>query len=155
MRHILLFFLYLGFSAYSQENNVKEFTYNEFLGYVKKFHPLVKSANLELNKAQANLMMARGGFDPKIEVDFSKKQFKNSAYYAILNSSFKIPTWYGIELKAGFDSNEGIYLNPENKVPIQGLASVGINIALGQGLFVNQRMADLQKAKIQIKLNQS
>jgi hypothetical protein len=29
-----------------------------------------------------------------------------------LNSSFKIPTWYGIEIKAGFDNNEGVYLNP-------------------------------------------
>ncbi|TRX04514.1 TolC family protein [Flavobacterium gawalongense] len=154
MKHLLLFFLFFGFSIYGQENNDKEFTYNEFLGYVKKFHPLVRTANLELNKAQANLMMSRGGFDPKIEVDFSKKQFKNSEYYSILNSSFKIPTWYGIELKAGFDNNEGIYLNPENTVPNQGLTSFGITIPLGQGLFVNQRMADLRKAKIQIKLSQ-
>ncbi|MFV7236056.1 TolC family protein [Flavobacterium sp. ZB4R12] len=155
MKHLLLFFLFFGFSTYGQENNDKEFTYNEFLGYVKKFHPLVKTANLELNKAQANLMMSRGGFDPKIEVDFSKKQFKNSEYYSILNSSFKIPTWYGIELKAGFDNNEGVYLNPENTVPNQGLTSFGITIPLGQGLFVNQRMADLRKAKIQIKLSQA
>jgi hypothetical protein len=28
-------------------------------------------------------MMARGGFDPKIEVDFSKKQFKDTEYYSI------------------------------------------------------------------------
>ena len=154
MKHLLLFFLFFGFSTYGQENIDKEFTYNEFLGYVKKFHPLVKTANLELNKAQANLMLSRGGFDPKIEVDFSKKQFKNSEYYSILNSSFKIPTWYGIELKAGFDNNEGVYLNPENTVPNQGLTSFGITIPLGQGLFVNQRMADLRKAKMQIKLSQ-
>lgn len=155
MKHLLLFFLFFGFSTYGQENTDKEFTYNEFLGYVKKFHPLVKTANLELNKAQANLMMSRGGFDPKIEVDFSKKQFKNSEYYSILNSSFKIPTWYGVELKAGFDNNEGVYLNPENTVPNQGLTSVGITIPLGQGLFVNQRMADLRKAKMQVKLSQA
>jgi outer membrane protein TolC len=155
MKHLLLFFLFFGFSTYGQENIDKEFTYNEFLGYVKKFHPLVKTANLELNKAQANLMLSRGGFDPKIEVDFSKKQFKNSAYYSILNSSFKIPTWYGIELKAGFDNNEGVYLNPENTVPNQGLTSFGVTIPLGQGLFINQRMADLRKAKMQIKLSQA
>ena len=155
MKHLSLFFLFFGFLTYGQENVETQFTYNEFLGYVKKFHPLVKTANLELNKAQANLMMSRGGFDPKIEVDFSKKQFKNSEYYSILNSSFKIPTWYGIELKAGFENNEGIYLNPENTVPNQGLASFGITVPLGQGLFINQRMADLRKAKIQIKLSQA
>ena len=158
MKHIFILFLLLGSVAFGQVqsiNSSKEFTYNEFLGYVKKYHPLVKTANLEINKAQANLMMARGGFDPKIEVDFKEKQFKDKDYYSILNSSFKIPTWYGIEIKAGFDNNEGIYLNPENTVPNQGLTSLGITVPLGQGLFINQRMADVRKAKIQLKLSQA
>ena len=135
------------------QNNPTEFTYNEFLGYVKKYHPLVKQADLKLNEAQANLMQARGAFDPKIEVDFNEKQFKDNQYYSILNSSFKIPTWYGIELKAGFDNSEGIYVNPENTLPNSGLTSFGISVPVGQGLFINQRMADLRKAKIARNLN--
>jgi len=135
------------------QNSPTEFTYNEFLGYVKKYHPLVKQADLKLNEAQANLMQARGAFDPKIEIDFSEKQFKDSEYYSILNSSFKIPTWYGIELKAGFDNAEGIYVNPENTLPNSGLTSLGISVPVGQGLFINQRMADLRKAKIARNLN--
>ena len=135
------------------QNIPTEFSYNEFLGYVKKYHPLVKQADLKLNEAQANLMKARGAFDPKIEVDFSEKQFKNNEYYSILNSSFKIPTWYGIELKAGFDNAEGIYLNPENTMPNSGLTSFGISVPIGQGLFINQRMADVRKAKIARNLN--
>jgi outer membrane protein TolC len=155
MKQLFLAFLFFGFAVTAQNIPSKEFTYTEFLGYVKKYHPLVKNANLEINKAQANLMMARGGFDPKIEVDFSKKQFKDTEYYSILNSSFKIPTWYGIEIKAGFDNNEGIYLNPENTVPNQGLTSLGLTVPLGQGLFINQRMADVRKAKMQIQLSQA
>ncbi|MBC7747479.1 MAG: TolC family protein [Methylotenera sp.] len=155
MKHVFLAFLFFGFAVTAQNSPLKEFTYTEFLGYVKKYHPLVKTANLEINKAQANLMMARGGFDPKIEVDFSQKQFKDKEYYSILNSSFKIPTWYGIEIKAGFDNNEGIYLNPENTVPNQGLTSLGITVPLGQGLFINQRMADVRKAKMQMQLSQA
>lgn len=154
MKHVFLAFLFFGFAATAQVSLSKELTYPEFLGFVKKYHPLVKNANLEVSKAQANLMMARGGFDPKIEVDFSQKQFKDQEYYSILNSSFKIPTWYGIEIKAGFDNNEGIYLNPENKAPSQGLSSLGISVPLGQGLFINQRMADVQKAKMQLKLSE-
>ncbi|EAZ95538.1 hypothetical protein FBBAL38_07550 [Flavobacteria bacterium BAL38] len=130
-----------------------EFSFNEFLGYVKKYHPLVKQADLKLNEAQANLMQARGAFDPKIEVEYNEKQFKNSEYYSILNSSFKIPTWYGIELKAGFDNAEGIYVNPENTLPNSGLTSLGISVPIGQGLFINQRMADIRKAKISRNLN--
>jgi outer membrane protein TolC len=152
--HIIVILFFSSF-VFGQDKNLQELTYNEYLGYVKKYHPMVKSANLEVNSAQANLMMARGGFDPKIEVDFDKKQFKDKEYYSLLNSSFKIPTWYGIEVKAGFDNSEGIYLNPENTLPNQGLTSLGINIPLGQGLLINQRMADLRKAKIQIQLSQA
>jgi outer membrane protein TolC len=162
MRYSILFLLLFSLNLQAQ-NTVSEttlpqkmeFTFNEYLGYVKKFHPLVKTANLEINKAQATLMAARGAFDPKIEVDFDKKQFKDTEYYSVLNSSFKIPTWYGIEIKAGFDQNEGYYLNPENTVPNPGLTSLGISVPLGQGLFINQRMADLRKAKMQIQLGQA
>jgi hypothetical protein len=58
----------------------------------------------------------------KLPLTLTKKQFKDTEYYSILNSSFKIPTWYGIEIKAGFEQNEGYYLNPENTVPNAGLA---------------------------------
>ncbi|WP_366186750.1 TolC family protein [Flavobacterium ovatum] len=162
MKYNILFLLLFVWNLQSQNltdeaalTQKMEFTFNEYLGYVKKFHPLVKTANLEINKAQANLMAARGAFDPKIEVDFDKKQFKGKEYYSILNSSFKIPTWYGIEIKAGFDQNEGYYLNPENTVPNPGLTSFGISVPIGQGLFINQRMADLRKAKMQLQLSQA
>lgn len=161
MKRIIIAFLLFGFIAKSQTINPsksaldKEFSFNEYLGFVKKYHPLVKTANLEISNAQANLMMARGGFDPKIEVDFDQKQFKDKEYYSNLTSSFKIPTWYGVEIKAGFDSNQGIFLNPENNVPTNGLAAIGINLQLGQGLFINQRMADLRKAKFQLQLSQA
>lgn len=152
MKKIIVFLLF-SISLFAQEKNLKELTFNEYLGFVKKYHPLVKQANLKLNEAQASLMQARGAFDPKIEVDFNEKQFKDSQYFSILNSSFKIPTWYGIELKAGFNNAEGIYLNPENTLPNSGLTSFGITVPVGQGLFINQRMADIRKAKIAINLN--
>lgn len=155
MKTILTFFLFLGCLSFGQEKVPHELSYNEFLGFVKKYHPLVKNAQIQINEAQASLLKARGAFDPRIEVDFNKKQFKDQTYYSILNSSFKIPTWYGIEIKASFDNNEGIYLNPENTLPNQGLTSLGIRIPLGQGLFINDRMANLRKAKIQLQLSKS
>lgn len=137
----------------SQNFNEEELTFIEYLGYVKKYHPLVKQANLEVTNAQAKLMAARGGFDPKIEVDYNKKEFKGTEYYSLLNSSFKIPTWYGIEVKAGFDDTDGQYYNPQNRTPEAGLASLGITVALGQGMFINQRMADVREGKLNLKLS--
>lgn len=151
---ILLVLLSICMFNYSFGQNTV-FTYDEYLGFVKKFHPLVKIANLEISQAQANLLQARGAFDPKIEADFNSKNFKGNSYYSIFNGTFKIPTWYGIELKAAFENNEGLYLNPEQTLPNSGLTSVGITIPVLQGLVINQRMADLRKAKSQIKLSQA
>jgi len=130
-------------------------TLDSYLGYVKQFHPLVKQANLEVSQAQAGIISARGGFDPKIEIDYENKQFKSTEYYDLLNTTFKIPTWYGIEIKAGFDQMEGTFLNPQNNTPTNGLAMAGISVPIGQGLLINNRMADLKKAKIYTNLSQA
>ncbi|WP_432671930.1 TolC family protein [Flavobacterium sp. SM2513] len=151
---LLLLLMTFGITQ-SQELQSEILTYSEFLGYVKKFHPRIKQANLKLSEGEAGLMQARGAFDPKVEVDYDKKQFKDNEYYSVLNSSFKIPTWYGIEVKASFDNGEGIYINPENVTPNNGLTSVGITVPIGQGLWINQRMTDLRKAKLQIRLSEA
>lgn len=150
MKQLIYILLLFQVTVYGQS---KELTYNEFLGYVKKYHPLVKQAQLNISEAQAQLMQARGAFDPKIEAEFNEKQFKDKNYYSLFNASFKIPTWYGIELKAAFDNNEGIYVNPDMTTPNSGLTSLGISVPLGQGLFINQRMADIRKAKLALTLN--
>ena len=130
-------------------------TFEEFLGFVKKHHPLVKQANLVLSIGEANLLKSRGGFDPKIEVDFDRKKFKDIEYYDQLNSTFKIPTWYGVELKANFEQNNGQFLNPSLNVPNDGLYSVGVSLSLAQGLLINDRIAALKKAKIFVKQSQA
>ncbi|PZR20141.1 MAG: transporter [Flavobacterium psychrophilum] len=156
MRFITIYLFLLLFSLsgmYGQDFNDGELSYSEFLGYVKKYHPLVKQSKLEISTAQAALMAARGGFDPKIEVHYNKKEFKGTEYYSLLNSSFKVPTWYGIEIKAGFDDTSGQYYNPQSRTPEAGLTSLGISVPLGQGLFINQRMADVREGKLQLELS--
>lgn len=130
-------------------------TFEEFLGFVKRHHPLVKQANLTLSIGEANLLKARGGFDPKIEVDYDRKKFKDIEYYDQLNSTFKIPTWYGIELKTNFEQNSGQFLDPSLLVPEEGLYSAGVSFSLAQGLLINERMASLKKAKIFLRQSQA
>lgn len=122
-------------------------SFEEYLGYVKEHHPLMKQANLTLSMGEANLLKARGGFDPKIEVDYNRKKFKKTEYYDLLNATFKIPTWYGIEFKANFEENTGYYLDPSLTVPDGGLYSAGVSFSLAQGFLINERMASLKQAK--------
>lgn len=146
--HILCLVFFTFFLSSAQEHDTLVLKFGEYLGYVKKYHPIAKQAELALATGQANLMRARGGFDPKIEVDFDQKDFKGTTYYDKLNAAFKIPTWYGLELKGKFEQNEGTFLNPENNVPEDGLYSAGISFSLGQGFWINERMATLKQAKL-------
>lgn len=147
-KYLLVVFFCIGPGLSAQKLDTVTLNFKEYLGYVKKFHPIAKQAELSIGIGQANLMKARGGFDPKIEVDYSNKVFKNTDYYDLLNATFKIPTWYGIELKANYENNSGDYLNPQNNVPEDGLFSMGVSVSVLQGLLINDRMASLKKAKI-------
>lgn len=144
--YIMVFLISL--QSYGQQiQDTLVFNFKEYLGYVKKFHPIAKQAELTIGIGQATLMKARGGFDPKVEVDYNRKKFKDIEYYNELYSTFKIPTWYGIELNANFEDNRGEFLNPRMNMPDDGLYSAGISASLLQGLLMNDRMADLKKAK--------
>jgi outer membrane protein TolC len=146
-KYILVLLLLLFDTLSSQEKVESVMTLSEYLGYVKTYHPIVKQANLIINNSEAKLLKARGAFDPKIEVDFNKKQFKEKEYYNKLNAAFKIPTYYGLEFKANFENNEGNYLNPEYNTPTDGLYAAGISASLLKGLLINNRMASLKQAK--------
>ncbi|WP_412561537.1 TolC family protein [Winogradskyella sp. MIT101101] len=135
-----------GFAQTEELSNVLRF--DEYLGYVKKFHPIVKQAELVIDESQAKLMKSRGAFDPRLEVDYDRKKFKNTEYFDRLNGMFKIPTWFGVELKATFEENTGDFLNPQAFVPEDGLYSAGVSVPLGQGLLINNRMAALKQAKL-------
>ncbi|MCM4162921.1 MULTISPECIES: TolC family protein [unclassified Arenibacter] len=146
----LFLFLFLFTTPFTraQQLDTVVLNFKEYLGYIKKYHPIAKQAELKIGEAQANLMKSRGGFDPKIEVDYHLKEFKGTEYYQRFNATFKVPTWYGIEFKANFEQNDGAYLNPSENLPEDGLYSAGVSFSLGQGLWINDRMATLKSAKI-------
>ncbi|AXT20353.1 TolC family protein [Flavobacteriaceae bacterium AU392] len=150
-KHTITVILFI-FSMIIHSQNVlipqeQVFSFEEFLGYVKQQHPLIKQAELILSTGEASVLKARGGFDPKIELDYSGKRFKDIEYYDELSTTFKIPTWYGVEFKANFEQNSGEFLNPRLDVPDEGLYSFGVSLALAQGFLINERMATLRKAK--------
>ncbi len=146
-RSLTLLLLFLYFPLLGQEADALVLNFREYLGYVKKYHPVAKQAELVIAIGEAELMKARGGFDPKVEVDLDRKEFKGSEYYDRLNATFKIPTWYGIEFKGNFEQNEGDFLNADESVPDDGLYSAGVSFSLGRGFLANDRMATLRKAK--------
>lgn len=155
MRTIFLLLFLLNSICVSAQKDKTILSLEEYLGYVKKYHPIVKQAELITSKGEAKLLKTRGAFDPKIEVDYKQKKFKNTTYYNKLNTTFKIPVWYGLDFKANYQNNEGVYLNPEENTSDQGLYSVGVSVSLAKGLLINKRMATLKKAKIYNQISKS
>lgn len=141
--------------AQEQQDLKLDLGLQEFLAYVKLYHPIAKQAELKISEAEANLMKARGNFDPKLFSDFSQKDFDQKDYYQLFNAGLSIPVWFGLDIKAGFEQNEGDFLNAQDNVPADGLYKAGISVPLGQGLFINERMATLKRAKIIQNLNRA
>jgi len=134
-------------AAYSNNDSTLVLSFDTYMDIVKTHHPVSKQAELQLKKGEANLQSSRGGFDPKLFTDIGQKYYEGSQYYSLVNAGLKIPTWMGIELQAGYEQNQGLYLNPENTTPTDGLMYAGISVPIGQGLFIDKRRAELQKAK--------
>ena len=151
MRNFLVSICILISSILVAQDSTSVISLSEYLGYVKTFHPIVKQANLIINESEAKLLKARGAFDPKLEVDYDRKKFKNTEYYDKLNAAFKIPTWYGVELKGNFEENDGFFLNPEGSLPEDGLYSAGVSVSVARGFLINKRMAMLKQSKMFVK----
>lgn len=150
-RYILVWFFLIFTTPEAQSQSINDaevLTLSTYIDYVKMFHPVVKQANLTIEEGEALLLQARGGFDPNIQVDWNNKQFQGTSYYEKLNATFKIPTWFGIEVMGQMEENSGTFLNPENLTTNNPLYSMGIAIPLGRDLLINKRMASLKQAKI-------
>lgn len=117
-------------------------------------HPLAKQAKLIPEFAETYVLKARGGFDPKLNYDLAQKYYGNTMYYSISDAQLKVPTWYGLSLQTGLEQNRGTYLDPQGLTPQNGLWYGGLAANLGNGLLIDERRAELQKAKVYLQSSQ-
>lgn len=123
-------------------------SFEAFIQVVKSNHPVSKQAELLIESGAAKLRKARGNFDPVIKSDYDQKQFDGKNYYQINSNVLSIPTPLGLELKAGYDHTSGVFLNPENQLPSNGLAYAGIAVPLGKGLLFDERRQAVRQAEV-------
>jgi outer membrane protein TolC len=145
---VTLYFIGLSFWGFSQADSLQILTFDTYMDIVRAHHPVAKQADLQLVQGDAKLLKARGAFDPKLFNSLGQKYFEDTEYYSLLDAGLKIPTWFGMEIKAGVEQNRGEFLNSEDKTPSTGLLYGGISMPVGRGLFIDERRAELQKAKI-------
>jgi len=152
---VVLTLCLLAFGNTQAQDVERILTQEQYFELIRQYHPIVRQARLLSVEAQAELRMARGGFDPKLFSNIEQKQFDGKNYFLIGEAGFKVPTWYGVELKGSYNWSNGIFLDPENNLPSGGQAIAGVSITALRGLVIDERRATLAKAKIIQQANEA
>ncbi len=136
---------------YAQEDSLVVLSFDDILQLTLRNHPIIKQAEIQNRYADAELRMARGNLDPKIEGSYDYKSFDDKDYYDLINTSLKIPLWFPVDPKFSVERNEGIFLNPEQVLPEENnnlQFNAGISVPLGRGLFIDERRNAIKQAVI-------
>ncbi len=146
MRQSLLLLL-LPLSVFAQNTLSISNTFD----LIKQYHPIAKQASLKVDMAKASLLSARGAFDPAFYLNNEQKTLDGKNYFNYSNPELKIPTWYGIEVKAGYENNYGDKLSAETTA---GKSSyLGVSVPLLKDLLIDKRRSDLAQSKILVQLS--
>ena len=94
-------------------------------------------------------LAAKAVFEPKLGGTYAAKNYGDKLYYSKLDAGVKVKTPLGVKVTGGYTQNEGVFLNPEGTVPLQGIAYAGIEIPLGAGLFTDEDRTYIKQQRIE------
>ena len=149
--HKLILFILLTFgiifcpSLFSKEDTL---SFENYIINVLKYHPKANIAELNLKLSEAQWKSANGQFDPFLKAKYDDKYFDQKQYFQVLRSSIELPSYLGLTFNAGYDNTRGIFLNPENNTPNDGLGYIGVEANLLQGLLIDERRTAVNQAEI-------
>lgn len=129
-------------------DSIKVMTIEDYYRIILMNHPVVKQTETFSADAKAQIRMAKGMLDPAVNVDYQGKTLVGTEYYQLWDNTLKIPVWFGADFKVGFEQNTGQSVNGENATPGSGLWYAGINVPLGQGLFIDERRNAILQARM-------
>jgi outer membrane protein TolC len=142
------FVLLLGtFPANAQNSREPILTLDSLFRRIAQTHPIARQASLFNQQASAELLMARGAFDPTVGYNTQSKTYDSKEYYDYREASVKGNTVLGPSLKIAREEAMGLFINPDQTTPSEGLLFVGGEFPIGRGLLFDERRAALQQAR--------
>jgi outer membrane protein TolC len=128
------------------QDSLRTLSAKQVMEIVKQFHPVAMQADIFIEKAKADVTIAKGMFDPVLKNESAQKTFDGTDYYYYNRPELSIPTWFGVEVTAGLEYLSG---NRTDPVDTKGETSYfGISVPLAKNLVMDKRRAALQTAKI-------
>jgi outer membrane protein TolC len=143
----------LAWSQNGIDSTQTVFKMRSFIDVVRSFHPVVKQAQIGVDMAKAARLAARGAFDPAFYLSTDQKTFDGKNYFIYTNPELKIPTWYGVEVKAGLENNGGLFTSDE--ISLGKTSYLGVSVPLAKNLVMDKRRAALQQAKIFVQQSEA
>ncbi|MFN0081397.1 MAG: TolC family protein [Ferruginibacter sp.] len=147
---VSVIFFFCVTKIFSQQATNTILPLEDFIAKVKQHHPLATVAAITEEKAVAGIQIAKGAFDPVLDVEANAKTFDGKNYYRYNNGEIKIPLPIG-DFKTGIENNEGQFLFSE--VTRGSSSYAGVEIPLAKGFIIDKRRAALQQAKIALSEN--
>lgn len=129
-------------------------TLTGFLERVLAAHPTARAADLERDLGAAELLAAKGAFDPVLrsKTDFKEKDDRSKADRTDTVIEQPLPWLFGPRVYAGYRRNVGTNVDPEEVTPEDGESRVGVALSLLQGVRTDRRRAALSKAELRPEL---
>jgi outer membrane protein TolC len=119
-----------------------------FLKQVFLYHPAMRSMQLDVAKAEADVQSARAAFDPIWKTEYANKSFEGKPYYDYQHTAVEWQLPPGVGVKVGGERNRGDFINPELSTPADGLAFAEIRLPIGDGLLRTPEQTRLQQARL-------
>lgn len=153
MKKVILYFIFF-LSIPSNVLGADTLDLKSFLEVVNLNHPIIKKAELFDEIKAAYDLKGKGVLDPKLYSSYDAKDFKDIDYFTVWQTEAKIPTTLPVDFSIGYEQNDGLFLNPENSVPSNGLIYGTLNVSLLRGLLFDEQRHQIQQADLDGAKNQ-
>ena len=144
---LMLILLFLAKLSLAQDSlQLQTLSASQVMSIVKRYHPVARIADINIDMAKADITIARGQFDPQLYSSNAQKTFDGTDYYNYNRPELNIPTWFGVNISTGLEYLSGSRTDPQET---SGKTSYfGLTVPLAKNLLMDKRRAALQTAKI-------
>ncbi len=130
-------------------------SFDEARDWVLTSHPLATAAAAIEQRGAAELLSARGAFDPTLRASYDRKQYIKSTYFEYTDAGLEWQSPYAFKLEGGRQWADGININPERTLPSAGQAYMTLKLPLIQGLITDKYRIGVQRGEVSQSLNRA
>ena len=133
----------------------KALTLEEVTAWALANHPLAMTAKAVEERGPAELLYARSALDPKLAINYDRKDFKGAEYFDYGTAELSWQSPYALKVAGGYQRAEGTYLNDERTVPANGQAYLAIKLPLLRGLMRDETRTGLKRGELAVERQQA